>query len=353
MNKDMHFDSRGYSLIEILVVIVILGVISAGLYSTFDSGQKEYGVRQATISMQQQARLAMMNLEKNLKKIGYGFTNMGTLKFNVYDSGAATTWTMVSCTDNVVDPSFNNADKTDSISFRYYEGPLDVESDVTLRADHPDTSSNTPVTSSDGFSMGDFYLIFDPNDPTKPGSLLQVTNPDTHAAAGDSVIHNSGLSPYNPPGGANHFPKSPPFASAGYPVGSIVLNLGSNNFAWCRYYVDTNKNLVEQRQSAPSETITSRIVAVGIEDLQLKYQFKDGTWRDAPSDVDATYDIENLRTVRVSIIARTEKPDNKFTASTSFQMTGNNGNGLAYSGGGYRRLVLSSIISLRNMSLRK
>ena len=64
MNKDMHFDSRGYSLIELMVVIVILGVISAGLYVSFDSGQKEYGARQATILMQQQARLAMMNLKR-------------------------------------------------------------------------------------------------------------------------------------------------------------------------------------------------------------------------------------------------------------------------------------------------
>jgi len=169
------------------------------------------------------------------------------------------------------------------------------------------------------------------------------------------VIHNSGKSPYNPPGD-ELFPKSTESTESttdGYPTGSIVLNLGSNNFAWCRYYLDANRNLVVQRRSAPAAAFTSRIVAAGIEDLQLKYQFKDGTWRDAPIGADDNYDIENIRAVRVSIISRTEKPDTKFTSSTSFQMTGDNGNGVSYRGGGYRRLVLSSIISLRNMSLRK
>lgn len=346
MNMDRQCDSRGYSLIELLIVIVILSLISAGLYLTFDSGQKEYGVRQATIRMQQQARLAMMNLEKDLKKIGYGFTNMGTLKFNAYASGAVTNWAMVSWTNNTVDASINNAPNTDSISFRYYEGPLDVESDVTLRADHPVSSANTPVSTSDSFTQGDFFLIFDPNNPAKPGSLLQATG-FSNAAGADSVIHNSGNSPFNPPNATELFP------AGGYPVGSIVLNLGSNNFAWRRYYVDANRNLVEQRRSVPSAALTSRVVAVGIEDLQLKYQFKDGTWRDAPVPNDANYDIENIRAIRVSIIARTEKPDNKLLSLTSFQMTGDNGNGIAYSGGGYRRQVLSSIISLRNMSLRK
>ena len=346
MNKYIHFNSRGYSLIELLVVIAIFSVISAGLYTTFDSGQREFSVRQSTLFMQQQARMAMMNLEKDLKKIGYGFSSMVNLKFNAYASGAAATWTMVSCTDNTVDASINNAPNTDSISFRYYEGALDVDPDVTLREDHPVSSANTPVSTSDGFSDGDFFLIFDPNDPSKPGSLLQVTG-FSNAAGADSVIHNSGNSPYNPPNATELFP------TGGYPVGSIVLNIGSNNFAWCRYYVDANRNLVEQLRRAPSAALTSRIVAVGVEDLQLKYQFKDGNWLDAPVPGDINHDIENLRAVRVSIIVRTQKADKKFRSSTNFQMTSGNGNGNSYSGGGYRRLVLSSIISLRNMTLRK
>lgn len=346
MRKHSLVSARGYSLIELLIVLVILGVISAGLYSTFNSGQREYSVRQATIRMQQQARLAMMNLEKDLKKIGYGFSSIGKLSFNVYASGAATTWTMVECTNNSVVAAINNAPNTDTIGFRYYGGALDVDTDVTLRTDHPDSSANTPVSDSAGFSEGDFFIIYDPHDSSKPASMLQVTG-TSNAAGGDSVIHNSGTSAYNPPNATNLFP------AGGYPTGSIVLNLGSNNFAWCRYYVDANRNLVMQYRKSPSAGVTSRVVAVGVEDLQIKYQFADGKWLDAPISGDANYDIDDIRTVRVSIIVRTEKPDLKFSSSTNYQLTGANGNGVAYSGNGYRRLVLSSNISLRNMTIRK
>ena len=256
---------------------------------------------------------------------------MGKLKFNAYASGAKTTWTMVSWTDNTVDALINNAPNTDSISFRYYEGPLDAESDVTLRGNHPNSSAVTQVSDSDVFQDDDFYIIFDPNDTSKPGSMLQVTG-FSNSGGGEAVIHAAVKVPITPPTLRNYFLKRLNFYR-GLPCRQHCSNLGSNNFAWCRYYVDANRNLIVQRRSAPSSALVSRIVAAGIEDLQLKYQFKDGTWRDAPIDGNANYDIENIRAVRVSLIARTEKPDTKFISSTSFQMTGDNGNGVAHRGG--------------------
>ena len=306
MTNSDYGSECGYSLVELMIVIVIVGVVSAGVYSTFDSGQKEFSTRQATIRMQQQARLAMINLEKDSKKIGYGFVSLGNLKVNTYSSGAVTTLSMVDYTNNIVDAAINNAPNTDTIAFRYYNGALDVASDVTLRADHPLSSANTPVSSSAGFNDGDFFIIYDPNDAAKPASMLEVTG-TSNAAGGDSVIHNhgGGASSFNPPGDEL-------FPTGGYPVGSVVLNLGGNQFYWIRYYVDANRNLIQLIQQGPSAAVTRRFIAVGVEDLQLKYLFKDGQWLDAPVNLDANHDINNLRAIRVSILVRAEKADLKF-----------------------------------------
>lgn len=348
MTKSDYGSECGYSLIELMIVLVILGVVSAGVYSSFDSGQKEYSTREATIRMQQQARLAMINLEKDLKKIGYGFVSLGNLKVNAYSGGAVTTWSMVDCTNNTVDATINNAANTDTIAFRFYNGALDVASDVTLRTDHPLSSANTPVSSSDGFNDGDFFIIFDPNDAAKPASMLEVNPGTSNAGGGDSVIHNhgGGASAFNPPGDEL-------FPIGGYPIGSVVLNLGGSQFYWLRYYVDANRNLIQLTQQGPSAAVTRRVIAAGVEDLQLKYLFKDGQWLDAPVNLDANHDINNLRAVRVSILVRAVNPDPKFGSTAAFQLTGDNGNGVSYSGGGYRRMILSSIISLRNMTIRK
>lgn len=354
MKKNVFRTEEGYSFIEMLVAIAIFALVSAGVYATFNSGQTEYGVRQLTIRMQQQARLAMTNLERDLKMIGYGFVDLGNLKVNVYQ-GAPISWDIIAATDNTVVPSINNMVNTDTLTFRYFNGPLDLSTDVTITIDHPESSANTPVSSAAGFNNQDLFIIYDPNDPIKPASMLQVTG--TSNVGGDSIIHNSGNSDFNPPGGAINeiFPQSPPYSSTGYGPGCKVLNIGQNMFYRVRYYIDNNLNLVKETQGDPTQTPVSRIVANGVEDLQITYQFKDdGNWYDSPvtDGTDPAHDVGNLRALRVSIIVRTQSADRNFNSIAAYQLTGDSGNGVAYAGGGFRRIIMSTTISLRNMAMR-
>lgn len=346
MGKTFYGTERGYSLIELLITIAIFSLVLAGIYTTFDSAQKDQGVRKQTIWMQQQARLAMMRLEKDLKMIGYGFVDVGTFKLNCYDanSNASTTWPLLVATDT--NTSLGNVPGSDAIEFRYFDGPLDVSQDVILTGNYSSPDTDTPVSLATGFNAGDFYYVCDPNDRTINASLLQVSSTPT----GTVIPHTSGSGYFNPPNGTNIFPRA-------YAQGCKVVNLGQGKFKWARYMIDGNLNLVKQTRDDPSKPIVNHVVASGIEDMQIEYQFKDTQWLNSPVTNDANHDINNLRAVKISIIVRSQEVDRSFRSTASYRLTDTNqnhagNNPKSFSGGGYRRMIMSTTISLRNMAIR-
>lgn len=340
---------KGYTLVEILLVIVILAIVSAGITTVFITGLTEYGVREATIRMQQQARLAMNDLERELKMAGYGFMDFGNLKINLYprSASAVISWAIVEA-NNVAGAAAN----TDTILIRYLATDPATIPDVTLTTNHPLSSANTPVSDASGFVQGDLFFIYDPSDLTKPASMLQVSaDPNSK---NDTLKHNSAPNwVYNPPNASINF-----FPPGGYGVGCKVINLKTLKVRTVRYRIDSDRNLIkESAMDNQPEAFTSHIVATGIEDMQIRYQFKDGTWRDvlplpANPSPDPDHDIDNLRALKISIIARTAKPDLRYDGSQPFQLTGSQGDGIVYSGGGYRRMTMSTTISLRNLIMR-
>jgi len=64
-------DSRGFTLIEIMIAIAIFGVISTAIYATYHSQQKAYIVQEKVVEMQQNIRAAMFFMEQDIRKIGY------------------------------------------------------------------------------------------------------------------------------------------------------------------------------------------------------------------------------------------------------------------------------------------
>ncbi|MBT1076203.1 prepilin-type N-terminal cleavage/methylation domain-containing protein [Geobacter grbiciae] len=329
---------RGYTLVEVLVVIVILAVISAGLSTVFITGQKEYGVREATIRMQQQARQAMNEMERELKNTGYGLMDMGDLTIKVYGEKTPS-WQVVEALDGGTEP--------DSIKVLYSGAESDVGYDYIVSVDHPTNSSIMKVsavgsvppsrTLNDDFIKGDLFLVYDPSDPGKPATRFQATN----VTAPDKIHHNPGG--YNPPGGA---------LDVAYGVGSKVLNLRLMQAKSVSYSVDARQNLIKTVEDLslidPPANQRTKIVASGVEDLQIRYQFKDGTWKNAG---DPGFVAKDLRAIQVSIIVKTEKPDPRYPGQ-SLQLTGSYGNGGVKNSAGYRRMAMSTIIYVRNLGFR-
>jgi type IV pilus assembly protein PilW len=338
-NKPLMSSERGLTLVEVLIVTVIMGVVLTGLIVVFISGQYQYGIRDATIRMQQQARLAMTILEHDLKMTGYGLMDLGNLKINKYQSGASVPVLMGVI--EAEDGGSGGGPDAITISFQNPNIDTDVEQNVVVTKDCLSSKENTiSVSSIDDFKVGDLFLIYDPVDLAKPASLLQVSV----VPSSDKMLKQTN-NIYNPP---NTFELFPP---GGYPLGSKIINYSTFDIWRVRFSVQ-NGSLIREEWHAPLAPPRRRLVAGGIEDLQVRYLFRDGAWLDAPVNGDANHDIDNVQAIRTGIITRTANPDMKFDSAEQFQLTGADGNGRVYSGGHYRRMIMRTTISLRNLAMR-
>ncbi len=64
-------NARGYSLVEILVVLVIVGIITAAIYQAFRSQQHSYLVQDQVAEMQQNLRAALDLMIREIRMAGY------------------------------------------------------------------------------------------------------------------------------------------------------------------------------------------------------------------------------------------------------------------------------------------
>jgi len=76
------------TLIELLIVLVISGILVAGVYRTFISQQHTFTVQEQVVDMQQNVRLAINRMTRELRMAGYGRMDaifFGIGKVNGYD----------------------------------------------------------------------------------------------------------------------------------------------------------------------------------------------------------------------------------------------------------------------------
>jgi len=62
--------NQGFTLLEVLVALAILGVIVAGIYSTFYSQQRSYIAQEQVAAMQKNLRAAMYLVEREIRMAG-------------------------------------------------------------------------------------------------------------------------------------------------------------------------------------------------------------------------------------------------------------------------------------------
>lgn len=63
-------NEKGYTLVELLVTIAVMGVVMAGVYSAFHSQQRSYITQEQLAEMQQNLRSAMYFMEREIRMAG-------------------------------------------------------------------------------------------------------------------------------------------------------------------------------------------------------------------------------------------------------------------------------------------
>jgi len=111
--------SSGFTLVELLGVLVIFAVVMAGTYSLLISQQRAYGIQEQINEMNQNARAAMDLMTREIRLAGY---KKSTATFNGIAIAQSTTIRILADLDQNGDTLGNNED----VTYSYDAGTMQV-----------------------------------------------------------------------------------------------------------------------------------------------------------------------------------------------------------------------------------
>jgi len=298
MNQKIFKKAKGITLIELLIALVISAIIIAGIYRTFIQQQKSYATQDQVADMQQNVRVAINRMIREIRMAGFGGKNENTNGNN----DIITVFGNVNGFANIINavdnsPRGDNVGNSDEITIvAAYErlGILNVNANagdltITVAYDSPDPSKHFNIVERR-------YLCIAGRDN------YEVTN-----SAGNTLTLN------------------PPLRQGYVTVPEISLFVvRAINYG---LMVDAGGVPVLYRNIYPNTGLSQRdTVAEYIEDLQFRYVLADTTEVDVPGNP------TDVRGVRITIQARTQMSDPELK-----------------DGGGFRRRTLNTYIDLRNL----
>jgi type IV pilus assembly protein PilW len=238
---------KGITLIELLVALTISGILVSGVYRTFVSQQHTYTVQDQVVDMQQNVRLAINRMTRELRMAGFG--RMGATFFG--------TGKMYGTYEHVVTP--NGGNKVTVVGA--------YQAITTLSANATSGSKTIQVNDASGFNTGLKQYI----------SINGTESLQIQKITGNQIDFQGGTQLSD-----DHLAGEPVFL-----VMAITYSLGvsEGKSALLR---DDNLGLGPQP------------VAENIDNLQFAYLDSNGNPTANPDDI---------RMIQVTIIARTDKTD--------------------------------------------
>jgi prepilin-type N-terminal cleavage/methylation domain-containing protein len=320
----MHARSRGFSLVEMMVVMLLFSIVVAGIFSTVVSIGHAQAASTRVQLAQSAVRAALERITRDVQMASAGSAT-GLVWFA---NGAPASRPAVSVTDSTSGP-----DRLDLIL-------IDPTAQATVVAPFAAAGTQIVVDSTANFRVGDLVELTD----LSVATVYQVTG-----------LGASGGSPaLNVIAAGNALPQ-------GYAAGSLVFRSKSIS-----YFVDTlpfgNYDPVLEFDPDGAGPLPAQPIAEGIEDLQVALGFDlngDGALTQSglvAGDDEWIYDVGGevapgslvqLRSVRVTLIGRSTASD----VGTRGLRPAVEDHPSASAGDAYPRRVLRSEVAVRNFNL--
>ncbi len=334
--KGLRLNRKGFTLIELLVAMVLSFIIIGAVYGTFTSQQKTYTVQDQVAEAQQNARMAMNILMRDIRMAGYGMPDGGI----TIGSPAKTYSNAIGITGDDHKQSFDSITLVGAFGApRGYlirtisAGSTEIFLRSSGEASHFDTADNK-------------YIFIGGIDK------LQVT-----IVSGNKIDLNGSTTVRYPPGilsaGVGNGDTDIPLVNAGGLTSGDMLNLGTETvtitaIATNTLTVDTDPETAGNQPingTYPAGTIINPIPVFRV--TVVEYAIDDAgnlTREDRAKrtvaglagniqDIQITPDDQADRAwYTLTLTAQTKKPDPDYTQN-----------------GGYRQRVLESRVALRNL----
>ncbi len=288
--------SNGVTLIELLIALVISAILVAGIYRTFINQQRSYATQEQVADMQQNVRVAINRMIREIRMAGFGGKNENTNGSNdiITVFGNVNGFTnIINAVDN--SPRADNVGNSDEITVvAAYKQIATIAADVN--AGSKTLTVNYPPGGTQFDDITRKYMCI--NGRYNYEVVPAVGNPITLAKP--AALNESHV--------------------AGEPVFLMrAIRYGLR--------VDSKGVPVLFRDLYPNTANTQRdSVAEYIEDLQFRYVLADTTEVDVPANP------QDVRGVRITIQARTRLSDPELKE-----------------GGGFRKRTLNTYVDLRNL----
>jgi prepilin-type N-terminal cleavage/methylation domain-containing protein len=317
---------RGFSLIELMVTSLILGVLLTYLFDSFTSYHRSGEVVAQVTESQQNSRAIAGLIEHDIRHAGMMVPGAGA--FCGVDSTTASDTIYFSDAD-AIDPTSSNSNDMGSPFAGSVIGSGTSTIDVDLSIESPDNfayDTNGDGVADSDFRVGGGVILIDQGNPTRGAACGSVTAVD---------LTNSRIT----------FSLVSPILGASPGAGVNLVAIPAHE------YRINNLTLMRNNMA----------LAMGVEDLQAAYFFDDnddnvvdaGEYRGDGVGADFlanALNAEDAREIRVTFVTRTRNEDAHFPGGR-FQSAENRA--VINTVDGYRRRVHTSTIELRNLLIRQ
>ncbi len=269
--QEIPAKQAGFSLIDLMVGAIIGLLTTLVIMYSFKAFEGQKRTTDSLAGAQSDGLLAMITLDNAIRPAGLGLFANGSLicsSVNVYYNGSVVANGASMMPVNITDGGASGG--SDSIQTMTSQSQSGAAS-AAIAQPMPTPSSVLTVTTGNGFSVGGLVMVGDPSSPTTPCTVMSVTALQ-NTANGVNLIHNSGLSPWNPPNLASTFSSVGP-----YSINAVVVPLGS--FSRTQFQVlchslaftDLNSGSTVTPSCAGSTFTNAAPMAANVVNIQAQY----------------------------------------------------------------------------------